>query len=186
MMCNDNAEQVVWQALQSLNRAAQPCLANPALRPVEESPGARRRVDTNDRNLVIDPDWFGVLGNEAPPPAEGIQEALMQPVGGNVVVPRYGKNRSVEAIEEVSCGAVLSGTRTHGEVAANGNEVRWIVVQLLHKRLHHRRVDEVEMQVGDVGYTTYGHREPFQYRPQQAGDEGKFCASDALQRISAA
>jgi hypothetical protein len=44
----------------------------------------------------------------------------------------------------------------------------------------------VEMQVGDVGYTTYGHREPFRYRPQQVGSEGGFCASDALQRISAA
>jgi hypothetical protein len=111
--------------------------------------------------LVIDPDWFGILSNEASPPAKGIQEALMQPVGGDVVVPRDSKNRSAEAVEESSCGAVLSRTRAHGEVAANGNKVRWIVVQLIHERLHHCRIDEVEMQVGDVGYITHGNRKPF-------------------------
>ena len=71
------------------------------------------------------------------------------------MVSGHGENWSAKTVKEGPCCAVLLGTRAHGEVAADGDEVRGFAIQLLHQRFHHGRVDEVEMQVGDVSYATH-------------------------------
>src|SRR5688572_21800670 len=70
----------------------------------------------------------------------------------HVVVPRHHELRRWQPPEVRRGRRVLLAPRALGEVAADDqNGRRREALQILHEPLHHRRVDPVEVEVGDVG-----------------------------------
>ena len=82
-------------------------------------------------------------------------------------LPGHREDRCAQAVEEGAGGAELARAGAHGEVAADRDQVGRVGVQLGRERLHHRRVGEEEVQVGDVGDAA--HRSRTSRQPRRRG-----------------
>ena len=132
---------------------ADPPVLPEAVEGKRERPG---RVDADDQQFLVHKDRPNIPGDVFVVIAQRETEAGDDIKERDVMIPRHHQLRSREPGHVPRRRRVLTGTRTLGEVSAHHQQRRVFCRQLARQRLHHRRIDPIKVQVGDVRDGSHG------------------------------
>ena len=148
---DDDAGEAGRQRRQPRLAAGQAVAADPAARPVGVPAAAPRGVQPDHADPGILEDRLGLRRDVPAPAGIGVEVALRQPIGDQVVVARHRQHRRPQPVEEGPGGEEFPGPAAHGQVAADGDQVGRVARQLRGQGGDDLRQLGAEMQVGQVG-----------------------------------
>ena len=106
-----------------------------------------RRLDADNADLLVAPDRLEIGRDVLSVAGVGVPEPFEQVERGQVVVPGYGDDRHLQAIEESARRRELPIARPLREVARHDDQVRARGRQGVRQALDDHGIDPAEMQI---------------------------------------